>query len=68
MNLEYFKKIIKPSLFLNIKFLKTYSRRIFGCSASLLRHRKCVLNVVFNFIYKKSKKSDFADHIQKWIN
>jgi hypothetical protein len=45
------KKII--NLIYNFK-QKTSNKCIFACSASLLKDLKEVLNVVLNFIYKKS--------------
>ena len=46
------KKIYKTNY---AKLSKPCDKRIFSCSASLLRGRKDVLNVVFDFIYKKFK-------------
>ena len=50
-----FKKIIITILFINKNLSNFYHKRIFSCSASLLRGWKEVLNADFDFIYNKLK-------------
>ena len=46
------KKNYKAKFLFNIIPSKTYSKRIFSCSASLLRVTKSILNIVFDLFEK----------------